>query len=45
MKVFYITNNKTNEEEMVFGCEYEKAMAKAGMALNEWSCWLVEYAD
>ena len=45
MYEYTIYNKATNEETMVFGRNYEKAMAKAGYNEAEWTLLRQDYVD
>ena len=45
MYEFTIINNKTNEETIIFGYSYTKAMGKRGYDINDYTLLFREYID
>lgn len=45
MYCFYLINNKTNEETMVFGYSWENAVKRSGKNFTDWTCIGRDYLD
>ena len=45
MYEYHIYNDKTSEEEIIFGYSLEDAFRRSKLDPSEWTVWLSEYVD